>query len=96
MEGMRDVLRQELRNSMRAVPEQDRLAAAWVVACGKVLAEHGVVSGYADEVVHVAVSDKAWLRQMMTMRGQLAAELSRIAGVKVREIHFEMKRMETR
>ena len=96
MEGMREILRAELKSSMRAVSEQDRLAAAWLVACGKVLAEHGSVSGYADEVVHVAVSDRTWLRQMMTMNGHLAEELSKIAGVKVREIHFEMKRTNTR
>jgi len=96
MEGMREVLRDELRHSMRAMTEQDRLAAAWLVACGRILAEHGAVSGYADEVVYVAVTDETWLRQMMAMRGRLTEELGRIAGIKVREIHFEMKRMETR
>jgi hypothetical protein len=29
------------------------------------------------------------LRQLMSMRGQLAGEMARIAGVKVSEIHFE-------
>ena len=72
--------------------EEDRLAAAWPVACGKAMAERGAVLGYADGVVRVEVADGAWLRQMMSMRGQLTGELARIAGVRVSEIHFEVKR----
>jgi hypothetical protein len=33
---------------------------------------------------------------MMSMRTQLAGEMARIAGVKVSEIHFEMKRNDGR
>jgi hypothetical protein len=41
MERMRDVLRGSLGRSLRALPEEDRLAAAWPVACGSALAGHG-------------------------------------------------------
>ena len=91
MEGMRDLLKGSLRRSLRAMRDEDRLAAAWPVACGKALAERGVVLGYADGVVHVEVADGAWLRQMMSMQAQLAGEMARIAGVKVAGIHFEVK-----
>ena len=40
----------------------------------------------------VEVADEAWMRQMMTMRGQLTGALAQISRVKVTEIHFEMKR----
>ncbi len=92
LEGMRDLLKGALGRSLRGLQEEDRLAAAWPVACGAAMAERGAVVGYADGVVRVEVADEAWLRQMMSMRGQLAGELARAAGVKVTEIHFEIKR----
>jgi hypothetical protein len=92
LEGMRDLLKGSLGRSLRAMRDEDKLAAAWPVACGKALAERGAVVGYESGVVRVEVADGAWMRQMMSMRGQLAGELARIAGVKVSEIHFEVKR----
>ena len=94
MEGMRELLRGSLARSLEGMREEDRLAAAWPVACGRAMADHGSIAGYADGVVRVAVEDEAWRRQIMSMRRQLAAELARIAGVPVREIHFEVKRSE--
>lgn len=91
LEGMRDLLKGSLGRSLEGLREEDRLAAAWPVACGKVLAGRGKVVGYADGVVRVQVEDGAWLQQLMSMRGQLAAEMARIAGVRVSEIHFEKR-----
>lgn len=93
MEGMRDLLKGSLGRSLAGLSDEDRLAAAWPVACGKTMAERGTVMGYADGVVRVEVADVAWLRQLVSMRGQLAREMARIAGVKVTEIHFESKRI---
>lgn len=92
MEGMRDLLKSSLGRSLEALTEEDKLAAAWPVACGKAMAGHGTVIRYAEGVVTIEVVDGAWLRQMMAMRGQLTGELGRIAGVKVCAIHFELKR----
>jgi hypothetical protein len=91
MEGMRELLQGSLGRTLEAMTEEDRLAAAWPVACGKALSERGRVMGYEDGVVMVEVTDAAWLQQMMSMRSQLAGEMARIARVKVREIHFEVK-----
>jgi hypothetical protein len=92
LEGMRELLKGSLGRTLDALPDEDRLAAAWPVACGKAMAERGTVVGYANGVVRVQVEDKVWLRQLTSMRGQLAGEMTRIAGVRVSEIHFEMKR----
>lgn len=92
MEGMRDLLRGSLGRSLQAMRPEDKLAAAWPVACGKAMAERGVVVAYEDGVVTVQVQDGAWLRQMMSMQGQLASQMARIAGVKVSRIHFTVKR----
>jgi len=96
MEGMRDLLRGALSRSLSRLQAEDKLAAAWPVACGRALAGRGAVIGFADGLVYVEVNDGAWLRQMMSMQGQLAGEMGRIAGVEVRGIHFEVKGQEKR
>ena len=92
MEDMRTVFRGSLGRSLKAMQPEDRLASAWPVACGRAMAERGSVAGYDDGVVLIEVTDEAWLRQMMSMQGQLAGELARIAGTKVSRIHFRVKR----
>jgi Protein of unknown function (DUF721). len=89
---MRTLLRSTLGRSLQAMRPEDKLAAAWPVACGKAMAERGTVVGYADGEVWIEVEDGAWLRQMMSMQGQLAGQMGRIAGVKVSRIHFKVKR----
>jgi hypothetical protein len=96
LEGMRDLIRGSMGRSLQALTDEDKLAAAWPVACGKAMAERGTVVGYVDGVVLLQVADEVWMRQMMSMRTQLAGEMARIAGVKVSEIHFEMKRHDGR
>jgi hypothetical protein len=94
LDGMRDLLRGSLAQSLGGLSDEDRLAAAWPVACGKAMADRGTVVGFADGVVRVQVEDGAWLRQLISMRRHLAGEMARIAGVTVSEIHFERKRKE--
>lgn len=89
---MRTLLRKSLSRSLHTLSEPDRLAAAWVVACGRAMAGRGTVIGYSDGRVEVEVASGAWLEQMKAMRTELAAELSRIAGVPVTGIHFVVKR----
>lgn len=96
MEGMRDLLRGSLARSLAGTGEEDRLAAAWTVACGRAMAERGTVSGYADGVVRVEVSDPVWLRQMQALRSTLEREMARISGVNVKSIDFVMKRSSKR
>ena len=91
MENMRTLLRNSLGRSLRTLGEQDRLAAAWPVACGKAMADRGTVAGYTDGVILIEVIDGPWLRQMMSIQRQLAGEMGRIAGVPVRGIHFKVK-----
>jgi predicted nucleic acid-binding Zn ribbon protein len=92
LEGMRDLLKVSLRRSLSALSDEDRLAVAWRVVCGRAMAERGAVVGYEDGVVRVQVEDRTWLHQLVSMRVQLAGEMERIAGVRVCEIHFEKKR----
>jgi Dna[CI] antecedent, DciA len=91
MEGMRELLQGSLARTLEGMTAEDRLAAAWPVACGKALSERGRMAAYADGVATVEVTDAAWLQQMISMHGQLVGEMARIAGVNLREIHFEVK-----
>jgi len=92
MEAMRDLLKNSLGQSLNSLSDDDKLVAAWPVACGKTMAERATVIGYDRGVLRVQVENRTWLQQLMSMREQLAGEMARIAGVSVSEIHFEMKR----
>jgi len=92
MEAMRDLLKNSLGQSLNSLSDDDKLAAAWPVACGKTMAERATVIGYDRGVLRVQVENRTWLQQLMSMREQLAGEMARIAGVRVSEIHFEMRR----
>ena len=95
LEKIRDVLKGSLGRSLQALRDEDKLAMAWPLVCGKAMAEHGVVLGYIEGVLHVQVADGPWRRQLISMQGQLAAEMSHIAGVKVSEIHWSSRGITT-
>jgi hypothetical protein len=92
MEAMRDVLRGTLAKSLRGIHDEDRLAAAWTVACGCAMADRGRVVGYDAGVVRIEVADQVWLRQMIALRSVLEREMARIAGLPVRAIQFELQK----
>ena len=92
MEAMRDVLRGTLGKSLRGIGDEDRLAAAWTVACGCAMADRGRVIGYAAGVVRIEVADQTWLKQMISLRGVLEREMGRISGLPVKEIHFVLQK----
>jgi hypothetical protein len=90
MQAMRDVLRGTLGRSLRTLSDEDRLAVAWVVACGPVLAERAEVLGLdEDRVLHVRVLQPGWRDQFAQMRSMLTDQLRKIAGVRLQTIHFE-------
>ena len=90
MQAMRDVLRGTLGRSLRTLSDEDRLVAAWAVACGPTLAERAEVLGLDDErVLHVRVLQTGWRDQFAQMRRMLTEELRKIADVRLQTIHFE-------
>jgi predicted nucleic acid-binding Zn ribbon protein len=81
-----------LGQSLNSLRDEDKLAAAWPVACGKTMAGRAEVMNYDEGILRIQVEDKAWLQQFTAMREHLAGEITKISGVRVGEIHFEMKR----
>jgi len=92
MEAMRDVLRGTLGRSLRNIRDEDRLAAAWTVACGCAMADRGRVAAYEAGVVRIEVADPTWLRQMISLRSVLGRDMARVAELKVNEIHFVLRK----
>jgi predicted nucleic acid-binding Zn ribbon protein len=92
MDTMRDLLRSSLARSLRGMREEDRLAAAWTVACGSLMADHAAVVGFDQGVVRIEVADTAWMQQMISLRSVLARDMARIAGLPIAAIHFELKK----
>jgi predicted nucleic acid-binding Zn ribbon protein len=81
MQRMRDVLRGSLARSLRELPDEDRLAAAWPVACGPALAAHAQVLHLdAEHVLHVRVDGSEWMQQFLHMRSALANDASPPCG----------------
>jgi hypothetical protein len=90
MQGIREFLRGSLGRSLRSLSDEDRLVAAWTVACGPALAARAEVLGLDEErVLHVRVLQPGWRDQFGQMRTMLTEELGRIAGVRLQTIHFE-------
>lgn len=90
---MRDVLRHTLGRSLRTLSDEDRLVAAWAVACGPALAARAEVLHLdEDRVLHVRVLQPGWREQFAQMRTMLTDDLRRIAGVRLQTIHFEGQR----
>lgn len=92
LEGMRVILKNSLGQSLGSLCDEDKLAAAWPVVCGKAIAERGIVVGYEDGILRIQVNDSAWLQLLTSLSRQFGREITQIAGVRVSEIHFEMKR----
>lgn len=92
MEAMRDVLRGTLGRSLRGISEEDRLAAAWTVACGCAMADRGRVVGFEAGVVRIEVADPTWLRQMISLHAVLEREMARISGLPVKGIDFRLQK----
>jgi hypothetical protein len=92
MEAMRDILRGTLGKSLRGIGEEDRIAAAWTVACGCAMADRGRVIGYETGIVRIEVADPTWLRQMISLRSVLEREMARIACLPVTGIHFQLQK----
>ena len=90
MEPMREILRSTLGRSLRNIRDEDRLSAAWTVACGCAMADRGRVIGYEAGVLRIEVADAVWLRQMVSLRSALEREIARISCLPIAAIQFEL------
>jgi hypothetical protein len=90
---LREILKDHLGRNLRGLREADRLAAAWVVVCGRALASRSEVTDFsASGAVEVSVEAGPWLEQLRSMESDLRHRLEQVAGVRVTGIHLRQKR----
>ena len=89
MQGMRDMMRGSLAQSLRTFSPEDRLAAALPLVCGTALAAHCEVLELTSEgTLHLRVRGREWLAPLLAMREMLRSDLGRVSGVQLRDLGF--------
>ena len=83
----------KLKLSPEMADPETRARAAWVLAAGKKIAQHTLVSALVRGTLVVEVTDMVWQRQLNTLRHFLLRNLEQALGEKlVTEIDFRPMR----
>jgi predicted nucleic acid-binding Zn ribbon protein len=89
MEHIKSSVEALSRQLLAAMPEEERVMAAWPQVCGAKAAEHARAESFAGGVLRVRVNDAAWLATLGHLRGQYCARLREMTGVAVEKLEFE-------
>jgi len=81
-----------LIGSLRRVPQDEAPILAWPLVCGSSVAERTRALDFKDAVLHVAVPDAGWKRELQSLAPRYLAVLNRYAGQKVERIEFVINR----
>jgi predicted nucleic acid-binding Zn ribbon protein len=92
MEHIKSSLDALARDLLRAMPEEERVIAAWRQVCGAQAAGHAHAESFADGVLRVRVDDPAWLATLNQMRGQYHSRLCQSTGVDVKSLEFSLSK----
>jgi predicted nucleic acid-binding Zn ribbon protein len=92
MEHIKSTVDALSRQMLAAMPEEERVMAAWRQVCGAKAAEHAHAESFSGRELRVRVDDAAWLATLNQMRGQYCARLREMTGVAVNDLHFELAR----
>jgi len=68
----------------------EAVVLAWPLVCGTAVAERVRAIAFENEVLRVAVPDKGWQSQLEAFSAQYLQRLSRLAGVPVKRIVYEI------
>jgi len=88
MEHIKSTVEALSRQMLAAMPEEERVMAAWRQVCGAHAAEHALAESFSNGVLRVRVNDAAWLATLNQMRGQYCARLRETTGVAVNDLDF--------
>ena len=88
MEHIKSSIEALSRQMLAAMPEEERVMAAWRQVCGVHAAEHAHAENFSLGVLRVRVNDSAWLATLNQMRGQYIARLREMTGVAVEDVKF--------
>jgi Dna[CI] antecedent, DciA len=68
----------------------DAVVLAWPLVCGAAVAERVRAFAFENETLRVAVPDKGWQSQLEAFNPQYLHRLSKLAGVAVKRISYEI------
>jgi predicted nucleic acid-binding Zn ribbon protein len=88
MEHIKSSVEALSRQMLAAMPEDERVMAAWRQVCGAQAAEHARAESFDGGVLRVRVNDPAWQATLNQMRGQYMARLREMTGVAVEDVKF--------
>jgi predicted nucleic acid-binding Zn ribbon protein len=88
MEHIKSSVEALSRQMLAAMPEEERVLAAWRQVCGAKAAEHARAESFESGVLRVRVDDPAWLATLDQMRGQYCARLREMTGAEIDQIDF--------
>ena len=72
-----------------AAPEE-AVPLAWPLVCGSVVAQRAQATSFEGGVLCVRVPDRGWQSQLEAFSAQYVHKLSRLTGVKITTIHYEI------
>jgi hypothetical protein len=78
--------------SMKRVPTGEAPILAWPLVCGSKVAERTQALDFANAVLHVAVPDAGWKREMQNLAPRYLATLNRYCRHSVERIEFVIRR----
>jgi predicted nucleic acid-binding Zn ribbon protein len=88
MEPIRTGLRRVMYDLLANQPEQEAVALAWPLVCGKDVAARTRVVSLAEGTLTVEVPDAAWRAQLAAFRSQYVKGYAELMGPVVKEVKF--------
>jgi Dna[CI] antecedent, DciA len=81
--------------SLRQAPAPEAPVLAWPVVCGSTVAERTRALKFVDGVLHVAVADAGWKRELQALAPRYIATINRYTVETVRRIDFVVAQSES-
>jgi len=72
-----------------AAPE-DAVVLAWPLVCGSAVGERATATCFEQGTLHVRVPDRGWQSQLEAFSRHYMDKLSRISGISVNRIEYEI------
>ena len=90
MQSARQDLQSLAAHVFKNTDPAEAVVLAWPLVCGTAVAERVRAIAFENETLRVAVPDKGWQFQLEAFSAQYLHRLSRLAGVPVNRISYEI------
>ena|SRR2546423_103874 len=90
MQSARQDLQTLAAKVLKDADPAEAVVLAWPLVCGTAVAARARAVGFENETLRVAVPDKGWQSQLADFAPHYLHRLSRLAGVTVKRIEYEV------